>query len=124
MLDRLVRVLEQIAADPSRRVRDIDLLDADERARVTREWNDTGVPAARTTVPDLFAARVARTPDAPAVRCGVVELSYAELDRRANRLAGYLRGRGVGAETRVGLRLGRGTDMIVAILGVWKAGAA
>ncbi|MDH6220984.1 amino acid adenylation domain-containing protein [Streptomyces pseudovenezuelae] len=121
---RLVRVLEQIAADPLTRVRDIDLLDADERARVVEEWNDTGSPAGSATVPELFAARVARTPDAPAVRCGAVQLSYAELDKRANRLARYLRQRGVGAETRVGLRLARGTDMIVAILGVWKTGAA
>uniref|UniRef100_UPI002A821118 amino acid adenylation domain-containing protein n=1 Tax=Streptomyces sp. CRN 30 TaxID=3075613 RepID=UPI002A821118 len=134
VLARLVRVLEQIAADPMTRVRDIDLLAADERARVETEWarggkarNDTGGgPSAPgpATLPALFAACAARTPDAPAVRYGTAELTYADLDRRANRLARYLLRRGVGPETRVGLRLGRGPDMIVAILGVWKAGAA
>ncbi|MGP2442969.1 non-ribosomal peptide synthetase, partial [Streptomyces sp. JW3] len=121
---RLVRVLEQFAADPRTRVGDIDLLDADERARVVEEWNHTGRAAVPATVPELFAAHAARTPDTVAVRCGTARLTYAELDRRANRLARYLRRRGAGPETRVALRLARGTDMIVAILGVWKAGAA
>ncbi|WP_190078798.1 AMP-binding protein, partial [Streptomyces daghestanicus] len=122
--DRLVRVLEQIAADPQVRLSEIDVLDADERARVTEEWNATGRPVDPALVPELVAQWAARTPESAAVRCGSVELSYAELDARANRLARSLRERGVGVESRVGLRLARGVDMVVAIVAVWKAGAA
>ncbi|MGH3702539.1 MAG: non-ribosomal peptide synthetase, partial [Pseudonocardiaceae bacterium] len=75
-------------------------------------------------VPDLFEAQVRRTPDATAVVCGEVLLSYAELDARANRLARLLIGRGVGPERCVGLVLPRSVDMVVAVLAVVKSGAA
>src|SRR5262249_34830572 len=65
-----------------------------------------------------------RTPSATALVDGTLELSYAELQERANRLARYLRGAGVGAETVVGLCLEQGADAIVALLAVWKAGGA
>ena len=73
---------------------------------------------------ELVAARAAGVPDAVAVMCGGVSLTYGGLEERANRLAHYLRGAGVGAETVVGLCLERGLDMVAAMLAVWKAGGA
>ncbi|MFD4528139.1 amino acid adenylation domain-containing protein [Streptomyces sp. NPDC058470] len=121
---RLVRILEQVAADPTARVSGIDVLEEAERSRVVAEWNDTAQPVRPGTLVDLVQAWADETPDAPAVRSGSEVLSYAELDARANRLARYLTGIGVGRETMVGLFLPRGADMIVALLAVWKAGGA
>ncbi|CAM5621177.1 Carrier domain-containing protein OS=Streptomyces fumanus OX=67302 GN=GCM10018772_35720 PE=4 SV=1 [Streptomyces fumanus] len=122
--DRLIRVLEQFAADPEVRVGDLDTLMPAERALVTERWNDTARPVSASTLLDLFGQWVARTPDAVAVRAGAEALTYAELDARANRLARHLTGLGVGAESRVGLLLPRGVDSVVAQLGVWRAGGA
>ncbi|MEW5931654.1 MAG: amino acid adenylation domain-containing protein, partial [Gemmatimonadota bacterium] len=75
-------------------------------------------------VHELLAARAASAPDAPALSCGGEVLTFGELERRANRLAHHLRRRGVGPETRVGLCLERGPEMVVGVLGVLKAGGA
>src|SRR5207253_3124113 len=83
---------------------------------------DHPVPAG--TVPSLFADQVARTPEATAVVADGVELSYAELEGRANRLAHRLVGLGVRAETAVGLLMDRSVDLVVAELAVAKAGGA
>jgi amino acid adenylation domain-containing protein len=121
---RLARVLEQIAADPQIRLSDIDVLQETERDRVVRDWNDTARPVAADTVLDLFRNWAERTPGTTAVRGGSEALTYAELDARAGRLARHLAGLGVGRESRVGLFLPRGVDMVVALLAVWKAGGA
>ncbi|NGN66162.1 amino acid adenylation domain-containing protein, partial [Streptomyces sp. A7024] len=121
---RLVRVLEQVAARPDVRVSEIEVLEAAERSLVVDGWNDTARAVSAGSLVELFEAQVVRSPDVVAVRCGDEALSYAQLEIRANRLARYLRGRGVGREVRVGLRLPRGVDMVVAILAVWKAGGA
>lgn len=76
------------------------------------------------TVIDLFERQVARTPDAVAVVCDKVRLTFAELDARANQLAGALVEHGVGPEQSVGVALGRSPDMVAALLAVWKAGGA
>ena len=76
------------------------------------------------TVADLFALGAARTPDAVAVVCGDLSVSYGELEARANRLAGYLRAAGAGPEQVVGLCLDRDPELVAAIVAVWKAGAA
>ncbi|NGN69626.1 amino acid adenylation domain-containing protein, partial [Streptomyces sp. A7024] len=121
---RLVRVLEQIAARPDVRVSEIEVLEAAERSLVVDGWNDTARSVSAGSLVELFEGQVVRSPGAVAVRCGAEALSYVELEGRANRLARYLRGRGVDREVRVGLRLPRGVDMVVAILAVWKAGGA
>ncbi|WP_240930238.1 non-ribosomal peptide synthetase, partial [Streptomyces coryli] len=124
LADRLVRVLEQVAARPDARVSEIDVMEAAERSLVVDAWNDTAQPVPTGSLVELFEAQAARSPGAVAVRYEAEALSYTELEVRANRLARYLRDCGVGRESRVGLRLPRGVDMVVAILAVWKAGAA
>ena len=79
---------------------------------------------AEQLLPDLFQLRAARTPHAPAVRDGDRTLSYGELNTRANRLAHHLTARGIGPEHLVGVRLPRSADLVVALLGVLKSGAA
>ncbi|MFY0510302.1 non-ribosomal peptide synthetase [Streptomyces anulatus] len=75
-------------------------------------------------LPELFQRQAARTPHAVAVRSGGQELTYAELNTRANRLAHHLIGRGIGPEHLVGVRLPRSADLVVALLGILKSGAA
>ncbi|MDN3359019.1 amino acid adenylation domain-containing protein [Actinomadura sp. DC4] len=120
-LGDLVTALED---DPDRPLSAVGVLDATVRDRLVREWNDTATEPPRASGAGLFAAQVARTPGAVALAYGGLEVSYAELDARANRLAHHLRSQGVGAETVVAVCLPRGIDLIVALLGVWKAGAA
>ncbi|MFF3108085.1 amino acid adenylation domain-containing protein [Kitasatospora sp. NPDC057904] len=122
--DRLERVLEALAADPDGRVGEVDLLSAQERRQVLREWNDTAAEVPELPVPALFAAQAARTPAAPAVRHLDTELTYAELDARANRLAHELIARGIGPGRLVALALPRSEQIVVALLAVLKAGAA
>uniref|UniRef100_UPI003B3A4898 amino acid adenylation domain-containing protein n=1 Tax=Longimicrobium sp. TaxID=2029185 RepID=UPI003B3A4898 len=124
MLGHLARVLEQVAADADVRLSRLELLSAAERRMLVEAWNatDTAFPVAPAH--QLFEAQVAKTPDATAVVSGADSLTYAQLNARANRLARWLRVRGVGAETRVGLCLERAPEMVVAVLGVLKAGGA
>ncbi|MFF2549305.1 amino acid adenylation domain-containing protein, partial [Kitasatospora sp. NPDC058063] len=122
--ERLVRLFEAIAADPTQPVGRIDLLGPAELHRVLVEWNGDGAEVAPATVPELFAAQAARTPEAVAVTHRDTELTYRELDARANRLAHLLVERGVGPEDFVALALSRSADLVVAVLAVLKAGAA
>ncbi|MGW1659382.1 condensation domain-containing protein, partial [Streptomyces atratus] len=121
---RLTRALHLLVADPQSRLSAVDVLDAAERHRLLAEWNDTEVGVDAALVPELFEAHVALTPDAVAAVYEGTEITYAELEARANRLAHYLLGLGVHAESVVGLCLPRGIDMVAAVLGVWKAGGA
>src|ERR1022692_796815 len=87
-------------------------------------WNDTARQVPEVTLPELFQEQVARTPDATAVICGDLTLSYAELNQRANRLARYLIALGAGPERFVTIAMSRTPDMITAVLAVLKSGAA
>ncbi|OKI09490.1 non-ribosomal peptide synthetase [Streptomyces sp. CB02923] len=124
LLARWVRVLEQVTADPSVRIGEVELLSGAERDQVVAEWNRTAVGVPAATLAGLFAAHVRRDADASAIVRGGESLSYGELDARANRLAHWLRGQGVGPESLVGVVLPRSVEMVVAVLGVLKAGGA
>ena len=121
---RLVRVLAAVAADPGIRAGQVEVVSPAERQLLLGRWNDTaaGVPA--VTLPELFAAQAARTPDAVAVIAGDARVSYAELDARSARLARYLISAGAGPEQVVAIALPRGELMVTALLGVLRAGAA
>ncbi|WP_265584763.1 non-ribosomal peptide synthetase, partial [Streptomyces justiciae] len=121
---RLVRVLEQVAADPELRLGAVEVLEEDERAAVVERWNGTASDVEAATVMELFQGWVARTPEADALCSEDQTLSYAELDARSDALARGLVARGVGRESRVGLCFPRGIEAIIAILAVWKAGGA
>ncbi|ARL19935.1 non-ribosomal peptide synthetase [Burkholderia pseudomallei] len=121
-LEQLTRAL---SANPGGELAELDVLPAADRTQVLHGWNETGRAYARDAcLHQLFEAQVSRTPEAAAVICGDETLSYTDLDARANRLAHYLRGQGVGPDTRVGLALGRGVEMMTGLLAILKAGGA
>ncbi|MFD7664968.1 amino acid adenylation domain-containing protein [Streptomyces sp. NPDC059788] len=121
---RLLRVLEAVTTDPAQSVGGLRILGEEERHRLLTEWNDTGCDAPVGTVPELFAAQVARTPATPALVAGDRELSYAEVEARSNVLARRLVGRGVEREARVAVLMERSPELVVALLAVLKAGGA
>ncbi len=124
MAVHLETLLDGIAAGPARRLGELPMLTEGERRQVLTEWNDGVREAPAATLPELIEAQVARTPDAVAVVCDGAELSYRELNARANRLARLLVGRGVGPERLVAVALPRSADLLVALLAVLKAGGA
>uniref|UniRef100_UPI00037D6C53 non-ribosomal peptide synthetase n=1 Tax=Nocardiopsis potens TaxID=1246458 RepID=UPI00037D6C53 len=125
LFDRWIRLLRTAVADPARRIGDLDLLDGAERARLTTgpATPAGAAPTAGATLPELFEERVRSAPGAVALTADGTELTYAELNARANRLAHWLIRRGVGAEHLVGLALPRSADLVAAVLAVGKAGA-
>ncbi|GAB1640211.1 amino acid adenylation domain-containing protein [Krasilnikovia sp. MM14-A1259] len=123
LLDRLVRILTAIAADPARPVGRIDVLDADERATILG-WNGSTDGIAPTTFPRRFAQMAAAYPDHVAVVFADERVTYAELDARSARLARTLAGRGVGPGDVVAVALPRSTDLVTALVGVLRSGAA
>jgi amino acid adenylation domain-containing protein len=100
------------------------LLSAAEREQIVVEWNDTARLYPETGLAELVGAQVAETPDSPAVCFGGAVLTYAELDRRAGRLAGHLVALGVRPGVLVGVYLKRSADLVVALLAVARAGGA
>ncbi len=124
MLKHYVRVLEEVTANPQVQLNKLPLLTEEEYAQL-REWNQTATEYGRyQCLQQLVEAQAAQQPEAVAVEYGKEQINYAELNRRANRLAHYLRRQGVGLETRVGVLLERSVEFIVALLGILKAGGA
>ncbi|HEY0806902.1 MAG TPA: amino acid adenylation domain-containing protein, partial [Pseudonocardiaceae bacterium] len=119
---RFVAVLRQVTDNPGLRVGGVDVLVPAERELLARH-TETAVPVPEVTIPELIGRQVAATPDAMAVVCGPVELTYAELGARTDRLAAELVARGVGPESVVALALPRSAELVVALLGVLKSGA-
>jgi amino acid adenylation domain-containing protein len=125
MLDRYLATLEEVCRDPERKVAQIDSLSEKDRRKLLLSGQGVHRPAFPTrTAPGLIAANTARLRDRTALRCGDESLSYSELDLRAATLAGALAERGVKPGDRVALLLERDLMLPVALLAVWKAGAA
>ncbi|MGH3941129.1 MAG: non-ribosomal peptide synthetase [Pseudonocardiaceae bacterium] len=121
---RLMTMLEAVAAQPALTLRELPLLNPDERATLISTWNDTARPPPTRTVIELFASQVAAAPDAIALVCAGYELSYAQLDARANQVARMLLSYGAGPEQIVAVALPRGPELVMALLGILKTGAA
>ncbi|MDT9701576.1 non-ribosomal peptide synthetase, partial [Streptomyces sp. P17] len=118
----LLRLLDAVAAEPAAPLSSYDILGAEERALLVGS-PEVPEPVTRR-VHELFEEQAARTPDAVAVSFEGTDLTYAELNARANRIAHALIARGAGPETLVGLSLERGPELIPALLGILKSGAA
>lgn len=119
------QLMEAIAEQPEERIGRLALLTEQERRRILLEWNATDMPFDRDACfPQLFEAQVARTPDATAVTYDGIDLSYGELNRRANRLAHRLREQGVGPDVVVPVLLERSLELLIGLLAVMKAGGA
>ncbi|MCF5741321.1 amino acid adenylation domain-containing protein, partial [Pseudomonas syringae] len=119
------RLLEAMVADDQQVLEQVPLLDAVEREHLLLTLNATDVPYPQdSTIHQLFEEKVQAQPDAIAVAFQAQRLSYAELNRQANRLAHHLIGLGIGADDRVAICVERGVEMMVGLLGVLKAGGA
>jgi amino acid adenylation domain-containing protein len=124
MSDHFVTLIDGLAADPDQVLSRLPLLTAAERDRLLVQWNRTEADfQAPNSVAALIEAQVLRTPDAPAITAGAHSLSYAELNRHANRLAHALIAQGIEPGDRVGIFMERNVDLPVALLGVLKSGA-
>ncbi|RGA03729.1 amino acid adenylation domain-containing protein [Microbispora triticiradicis] len=123
LAERFLLLLASVADEPHRRISELSVWTGDDEADIRTLAGD-GADVPGPTVPEMIAETVRRTPEAVAVVCGETEVTYGELDRRADRLAAALRGSGVRPGDVVGVRLPRSAEAIVALLAVWRAGAA
>jgi len=125
MLGHFQTLLAGIVADPQQRLNDLPILTPAERLTLLGEWNHTGVDYPKDVcIHELFEAQVKRTPEAVAVVFADEQLTYSELNRRANCLAHHLRSLGVGPDVLVGICVQRSLEMVVGLLGILKAGGA
>jgi amino acid adenylation domain-containing protein len=125
LLGHLQALLAAAVADPGTRLSTLELLTEAERAQLLREWNDRRADSpASLTLDRRLALQAARTPDALALVFEGRRLTWRELDERCSRLARHLRRQGVGPESIVALLLDRSVELVVAILGVLRAGGA
>jgi amino acid adenylation domain-containing protein len=118
-------LLEGIVANPEKRLSELPVLSEAEKHQLLVEWNDTkrNYPKDKC-VHELFEEQAEKSPDAVAAVYEEQQLTYGELNRRANQLAHYLRKRGVGPESLVGICVERSLEMVVGLLGILKAGGA
>ncbi|MGH7833449.1 MAG: non-ribosomal peptide synthetase, partial [Candidatus Binatia bacterium] len=125
LLGHLTTLLEEMVSDPTRRLSDLALLTKAERHRLLVEWNETRREySSDRCLHQLFEEQAERTPKATAVAFEEQQLTYRELNERANQLAHYLRKLGVGPEVTVGIYVERSLEMVVGMLGILKAGGA
>uniref|UniRef100_UPI003D73D192 amino acid adenylation domain-containing protein n=1 Tax=Streptomyces chartreusis TaxID=1969 RepID=UPI003D73D192 len=121
--ERFTRLLTDVVAEPGRPVGEFDIVDEDERRLLLADWNATAHEVPSQTLTNLIEAQVARTPDAPAVVFGATELSYAELDARAIRLARHLAALGAGPERYVAVLMPVSENIPVTLLATLKTEA-
>ncbi len=125
MVEHFQTLLEGIAGNPDARLSDLPMLTAREQQQLLVEWNQTHVPYAHDQCfHQLFETQASQTPDAIAVVFDDRSLTYRELDQRSNQLAHYLQQFNVQPDRLIGICLERSLEMIIAVLGVLKAGAA
>ncbi|MEH2372336.1 non-ribosomal peptide synthetase [Nostoc sp.] len=125
MLGHFQTLLESIVGNPEQRLSDLSLLTEEERQELLIDWNDTKREYSENKCfHQLFEAQVEKTPDAIALIFGDEQLSYKELNIRSNQLADYLKKIGVENESLVGVCVERSLEMIIALLGIFKAGGA
>src|ERR1041385_5100638 len=119
------RLLEGMVADENQRLDTIELMGERELEQVLFEWNETEAKYPKDKcIQELFEEQVEKIPNAVAVVCGDEDLTYGELNRRANQLAHHLRGLGVRPDELVAICVERGMEMLVGLLGILKAGGA
>ncbi len=124
MLSHLQTIVQQMVAHPERQLASLSILTEAEKQALVVDWNQTVAPYPLVCLHDWFAAQVERTPYATAVEWRHGKMTYRELNRRADQLAEYLAGNGVGPDVPVVLCLDRSPDMVVAVMGILKAGGA
>src|SRR5262249_34112179 len=113
-----------IIKDPDCKISALPLLTSEQIAELERMWEGPRAEPSAACLHDLVEQQVERTPDAVALTYRGVDLSYRELDRRANRVANYLQSQGVRPNSIVGVCIERSPEMIIALLGILKSGAA
>ena len=118
-------LLEGVVTNPEQKIAALPLLTEVERRQLLVEWNDTKTDYPnQESIQELFAQQVSKRPDAVALMSEDRQVTYCELNSRANQLAHFLRKRGVGADTRVGVCMQRSSELITVLLGILKAGGA
>ncbi|HEX8139745.1 MAG TPA: MupA/Atu3671 family FMN-dependent luciferase-like monooxygenase [Pyrinomonadaceae bacterium] len=125
MSDHFCVMLESITENPDKRISELEILTGRERRQLLEEWNDTALEVdGASCIHQLFEAQAERTPEATALVFEDEQLTFRELNERANQLAHYLKGLGVCAESLVGICVERSAAMVTGLLGILKAGAA
>src|SRR5262249_11028764 len=125
MIGHYRQLLEGIITNPGERLSKLPLLTQAEYRQIVVEWNNTSVAYDNDLcIPQLFEQQVARNPESIALIYGAAQLSYRELNARANQLAHYLQELSVGPDVMVGLCLGRSIELMIGVLGILKAGGA
>ncbi|WP_460408917.1 amino acid adenylation domain-containing protein [Pseudomonas amygdali] len=125
MAGHWLALLQAICANAGQRIAEVPMLDAAEQQQIVRDWNATAADfPGEHCLHSLIEAQVLATPDAPALIFAAEQLSYAQLNARANQLAHRLREAGVGPDVLVGICVERSVDMVIGLLAIIKAGGA